>query len=68
MAVRFPSVANPRSRIRRYKWAIAQTPSPVPSDEDDEEMTYDQRRLIRRLRKAGRANTGQESGRTDIKG
>jgi hypothetical protein len=40
----------------------------VPSDEDDEEMTYDQRRLIRRFRKAGRASIGRESGRTDLKG
>jgi hypothetical protein len=37
------------------------TPTPVPSDEDDEEMTYDQRRLIERCRKGRRPSTGQES-------
>jgi hypothetical protein len=33
------------------------TPTPVPSDEDDEEMSYDQGRLIRRFKKGGRPST-----------
>jgi hypothetical protein len=39
--------------------AQERTPTPVPSDEDDEEMTYDQRRLIRRFRNGRRPSTGQ---------
>jgi hypothetical protein len=43
------------------------TPTQVPSDEHDEEMTYDQRRLIRRFRKGGRPSTELGIGVTKSK-
>jgi hypothetical protein len=39
--------------------AQERTPTQVPSDEDDEEMTYDRRRFIRRIRKGERPSTAQ---------
>jgi hypothetical protein len=43
------------------------TPTPVPSDEDDEEITYDQRRLIRRFGKGGWPSTALGIGATNSK-
>jgi hypothetical protein len=37
-------------------------PTPVPSDEDDEEMTLDEARLVRRFRKGRRPATGVRAG------
>jgi hypothetical protein len=42
-------------------------PTPVPSDDDEEEMTYDQQRLIGRFRKGGRPSTGLGVGATNLK-
>jgi hypothetical protein len=41
-------------------------PTPVPSDEDEEEMTYDQARLLRKFLKGGRPSTGLEVGVTNL--
>jgi hypothetical protein len=43
-------------------------PASVPSDKDEEEMTYDQRRLIRRSRKGGGPNTARGVGAKNFKG
>jgi hypothetical protein len=42
-------------------------PAPVPSDDDGEEMTYDQARLVRRFRKGGRPSTALGLGSTNLK-
>jgi hypothetical protein len=47
--------------------AQERTPTPVPSDEDDEEMTNDQRRLIKRFRKGRKPSTALGIGATDFK-
>jgi hypothetical protein len=43
------------------------TPTPVPSDEDDEETTYDQQRLIRRFRKGRRPSAASGKGERSFK-
>jgi hypothetical protein len=42
-------------------------PTPVPPDDDEEEMTHDQQRLIRRFRKGGRPSTALGVGATNLK-
>jgi hypothetical protein len=47
--------------------AQGRVPTPVPSEEDDEETTSDQRRLIKRFRKGGEPSTVQELGAKNFK-
>jgi hypothetical protein len=47
--------------------AQERTPTPVPSDEDDEEMTYGQRRVIRRFGKGRRPGTASGIGERSFK-
>jgi hypothetical protein len=42
-------------------------PTPVPSDDDEEEMTYDQARLVRRFRNVRRPSTALGMGATNLK-
>jgi hypothetical protein len=46
--------------------AQERVPTPVPSDEDEDEMTYDQARLIRRFRKGVRPSTALGIGATNL--
>jgi hypothetical protein len=48
--------------------AQERTPTPVPSDDDEEEMTVDQKCWIRRYRKGGRPSTAQGVGTKKFKG
>jgi hypothetical protein len=47
--------------------AQERVPTPVPSEDDEEEMTYDQRRLIRRFRKGRWPSTAQGLGAKNFK-
>jgi hypothetical protein len=42
-------------------------PTPVPSDDDEEEMTYDQARLLGRFRRGWRPSTALGLGATNLK-
>jgi hypothetical protein len=42
-------------------------PTPVPSDEDEEEMTCDKARLLRRFRKGRGPSPALEAGATNLK-
>jgi hypothetical protein len=42
--------------------------TPVPSDEEGEEMTYNQRRLIRRFRNGGAPSTARGAGAKNFNG